>query len=356
MTTRSLTTDFLRELAALAIVPLAGIAIVAGIILVGGSNPAEALGALLRGSLSGSYSRSETLVSMAPLLLSGLGVAIAFRGGVWNIGGEGQIYLGALAMTLVSPWLAGLPAWFAIPMGLAAGFASGGFWAWIAAVLRTRRQVQEVISTIMLNFIAIQLASWAVHGPLKESSGQFPYSNQIPGSLMLPVMVEGTRLHLGVVLALLAALVTWFYLFRTVGGFHIRVTGSAPEAGRHSGIPLERAVWKAMFYSGGLCGVAGAVQLMGISHILYEQFSPGWGYTAIAVALLGALHPAGVVAAALVLGALQAGSGSMQRDANVSAVLVYAVQGIIILSVGLIASRKLRRKQALLAHGAEEVS
>ncbi len=344
-----------RELAGTLAFPAAGLLLVAAIIVLGGRSPAEGLSALVSGSLGGTFALAETAIRACPLLLAGLGVALAFRAGVWNIGAEGQIYIGALAVVLLAPALGALPAPAAVPAALLVAAAAGGAWAWFPAFLRTRRGVQEVISTIMLNFIAIQLVSWCVHGPLKESSGQFPYSDEIPASLMLPRLLPPTRLHLGVVFALLAAGVVWVFLFRSLRGFHLRAVGASPEAAVHAGIRTEQSIWLAMALSGALAGIAGAVQLMGISHILFEKFSPGYGYTAIAAALLGGLHPVGVTLAAGLLGGLEAGASAMQREAGISTVIVYLVQGVIILSVAHQAARRRAVTEAIRARGAQEV-
>lgn len=335
--------------------PTAGLACVVAIIALGGHSPARVLQALIDGSLAGSFPLAETAIRSCPLMLAGLGVALAFRAGVWNIGAEGQLYSGALTVVWMAPALSRLGPFAGIPLALVMSFVAGGLWAFIAAMLRVRRGVQEVISTIMLNFIAIQIASWAVHGPLRESSGQFPYSNEIPAVLQLPRLLPPTRLHMGVLLSLLAAAVVWVFLFRTVRGFHVRAVGASTEAARHAGIDPDRSIYLAMFLSGGLAGLAGAVQLLGVSHRLFEEFSPGYGYTAIAVALLGALHPIGVAASAALMGALDAGASAMQREAGVSSVLVNLVQGIIILSVALQAARKYSASAAKRALGAEEV-
>ncbi|MGQ9808205.1 MAG: ABC transporter permease [Armatimonadota bacterium] len=344
-----------RELAGTLVFPLAGLALIAGIILLGGKSPAQGFAALISGSLGGAFALAETAIRACPLLLAGLGVTVAFRAGVWNIGAEGQIYIGALAVVALAPALGMLPAPLSVPAALLVAAAAGGVWAWVPAFLRTRRGVQEVISTIMLNFIAIQLVSWCVHGPLKESTGQFPYSNEIPAALTLPRLLPPTRLHLGVVFALAAAVVVWVFLFRTLRGFQLRAVGASPEAALHAGIRTERSVWSAMAISGALAGIAGAVQLMGVSHILFEKFSPGYGYTAIAAALLGGLHPVGVTLSAGLLGALEAGASAMQREAGVSTVIVYLVQGVIILSVAHQAARRRAVTEAIRQRGAQEV-
>lgn len=325
---------------------VSGAAIVALVVVAAGGNPLQALNAVLEGSVESGYSIAETLIRTCPLLLAGLGVGIAFRAGVWNIGAEGQLYAGALVVTALMRPLGALPAGLAIPLALGVAFVAGGFWGWIAAVMRTRRNVQEVITTIMLNFLAILMVSWAVHGPLMEASGLSPYSDALPSSLTLPLLAPPTRLHLGVFIALALAGVAWAGLFRTLWGFKVRTVGSAPQAAQHAGIDPEKTIWGAIWVSGGLAGMAGAVELMGVTHRLFENFSPGYGYTAIAVALLGRLNPVGVTLAAVLFGALQAGASGMERDAGVDKVFVYVVQGVIICLVAAQAARALRDRSS----------
>ncbi len=313
------------------------------VIAVAGGNPWQALLAVLDGSLESSYARSETLIRMCPLLLAGLGVGIAFQAGVWNIGAEGQLYVGALAVAALMKPLGALPGALAVPIALSVAFVAGGLWGLAAAVMRTRRNVQEVISTIMLNFLAILLVSWAVHGPLAEASGRSPYSDALPRTLTLPLLMPPARLHAGVLIALALAAVAWVLLFRTIWGFKVRATGASTQASLHAGIDPERTIWSAMLVGGGFAGLAGAVELMGVTHRLFENFSPGYGYTAIAVALLGRLNPVGIAVAALLFGGLNAGASGMERDAGVDKVFVYVVQGIIICLVALQAARSAHR-------------
>lgn len=337
------------------VAPAAALLAIALVLIAAGSTPGEAIGALLSGSLGSYNGRMEVLVRTCPLLFAGLGVGLAFKAGVWNIGAEGQIYAGALAAMAAAPVCKGLPALAGITLLLATSFAAGGCWAWIAAVLRTRRSVPEVISTIMLNFLAIQTTGWALHGWLRESSGQFPYSDPLPASLMLARLAPPTLLHLGVVFSFAAAGICWVLLFRTVWGFHVRTTGASVLAAEHAGVRVERVIWQAMLASGGLAGLAGAIEVMGVTGRLYENFSPGYGYTAVAVALLGGLHPAGIAAAALAFGLLQAGAGALQSEAGISSVFVYLVQGVIVLTVAVQAAHRVRERSAMLARGAEEV-
>jgi simple sugar transport system permease protein len=297
-------------------------------------DPRAALSALAGGAFGSPYELGNTLNKMTPLLLTGLGIAIAFRARLWNIGGEGQFLVGALAASAIGAYgLKGLPAAVLIPLLLLGGALAGAFWAGLAGMMRVRRGVPEVISTIMLNFIAAQLVSYLVgsHGPMQEASRAQPASEALPPNAMLPVIWPGTSLHAGILIALLCAAVAAVFLSGTRGGFALRVVGANPDAARTAGIDVERTQMATMLISGALCGLAGAVELSGLIGTVYENYAPGYGFTAIAVALLGRLSPSGIIASALFFGALAAGSGEMERSAGVSSVLVYVIQATALL-------------------------
>jgi len=224
-----------------------------------------------------------------------------------------------------------LPAAGALAFDLGAAALAGAAWAGIAAVLKLRRNVSEVISTIMLNFVALLFISYLVQGPLMETGGRYPQTDALADGLMLPRLFAGHRVHLGLVVAVLAAAALQFVLFRTVAGFEMRAAGANPQAARLAGINVDRRLLLALMLSGALAGLAGGIEVSGVTRRLYERFSPGWGFTGIAVGLLGRLSPAGVVVAALFFGALDAGSNAMQRVAGVSSVLVSVIQATVIL-------------------------
>ncbi len=296
-----------------------------------GSSPAAAFAALLEGAFGSRDSLAEVTVKACPLTLTGLAVALAFRANLWNIGVEGQLLVGALAMAAAAQVVgSSLPKPLALLVGLGAAAAGGALWAALPAVLRLRRGVNEVIATIMLNFVAAAVLSYLVQGPLMEPGGRYPQTEALPPEFVLPRLAP-YRLHLGFPVALLAAVALQFGLFRTRHGFELRAAGLNPAAARLAGIPVERRLFWAFVLSGAFAGLAGGIELSAITRRLYERFSPGWGYTAIAVGLLGRLSPLGVVAAALFFGALDAGSNAMQRAAGVSAVVVYVIQGCVIL-------------------------
>jgi simple sugar transport system permease protein len=303
------------------------------VVVLAGGDPVVALAALAQGAFGSADAWSEVGVRTCPLLLTGLAVAIAFRAGIWNIGAEGQLLVGAVMVAWLGSRLDGWPAWLAAPAVLAAAALGGAAWAGIAGVLRTARGVDEVISTIMLNFVALGLIGWLVHGPLMEAAGTYPQTDAVVPDARLPRLVAGYRLHAGLLLALLAAAAGWVLLFRTALGFEMRAAGLNLLAARLAGLRTTGALLRALVVSGALAGLAGGVEVSAITFRLYENFSPGYGFTAIAVALLGRLHPLGVALAAVLFGALDVGSTAMQRVAGVSSVLVSAVQAIVIFAL-----------------------
>lgn len=305
------------------------------LLLIAGFPPGPALAALVSGSV-GSVDAfvSGTLVRTTPLLLTGLAVALAFRAGLLNIGAEGQLLAGACAATAVGVSTSAAFGWLALPAALLAGAATGALWAGIAGVLRSRFSVHEVISTLMLNFIALHATGWLVRGPLQEPTGIYPQSAGVAEFARIPLVAAGSRLHYGVVIALLAALVSGWVLRHHWAGFRLRAAGANPFAAQSAGrVNVKRLTLRVFLISGAIAGLAGAVELTGVTFALYENFSPGWGYTAIAVALLARLDPWLTVPSALLFGALQAGAAAMQRDAGVPLVMAGVVEALLILAV-----------------------
>ena len=314
---------------------VATLAVAAALLALGGYSPGVAFAALFRGAF-GSWDRfvSFTLVRATPLLLTGLAVAFAFRARVWNIGAEGQLHAGALAAVAVAVVLPGTPGLILIPATLLAAAAAGALWASVPAAMKTGMGVGEVITTLLMNFVALFTAQFLVQGPLRESRGVFNQTDEIPAAAHLPELIPGTRLHIGFLIGVVIAVALWLYLTRTPGGFRLRAVGASPRAAEVSGRFRARpVVWLAFLTSGAIAGLAGGVQIAGITHRMYENLSPGWGYTAIAVALLARLNPLAVVVTAIVFGALSAGGGAMQRDAGVPEVWVRGIEALVILAV-----------------------
>ncbi len=290
---------------------------------------------------------SATLVRSTPLIILALGFALALRGGALNIGGEGQFYAGAIAATAMALHVANWPAVIAIGATWVAAFAAGVVWISVPVLLRLRFGVLEAISTLLLNFVAEALVSWMVQGPVQEPTHTYPQSAAIPESAVLPLL-PGTRLHLGFALALVLAVVLWFVFQRTRWGFHLRAASFGPGAveiisRRNVGGMLAVA----LLVSGGISALAGAVEVGGVSRALYQNLSPGYGFTAIAVALLARLRPGAIVLSGIFFGALEAGAAAMQRDAGVPAVIVYVVEAVVIIALLLIEARSWRRREAL---------
>jgi len=308
---------------------------------IGGADPVLAIRALVLGSVGSTSNVTATLLRATPLLLTGAAVMLAFKSGVFNIGAEGQFLVGALAATVAGTMTGPEPGrWLVV---LVAGAAAGGLWATIAAGFRIGRGVNEVITTILLNFVALYLVSYAVDGPLQEASGQYPQSDPLLPGAMLWRPIAGSRLHVGVLLAVVAALAVGALLSRTVLGLRLRAAGTSVPAARLAGFPVLRDLTVAFALSGALAGLAGAVEVAGVTGRLYERISPGYGYTAIAIALLGGLRSGGVIAAALFFAALSSGASAMERSAGVSSVLVLAVQGATLLAIAMLNVSLLRR-------------
>ncbi len=309
------------------------IAMLALLLAASGYPVGESLGALWRGAF-GSWSvlASGTLVRATPLLFAGLAVAVAFRAGILNIGAEGQLLMGASAATAVAISLPATAGLAGLLLALGAGVVAGGVWASIAGLLRQRFGVLEVISTIMLNVVAVNITGLLVRGPLQEPTHTFPQSAMIDTALRLPRLVSGTRLHAGVALAVVCALALAWFFRSTAPGFRLRMTGANPRAAASAGgIDVAGVSLMAFVASGAMAGLGGAVEVMGVTYALYENMSPGYGFTAIAVALLARLNPASAIGSALVFGALEAGASAMQRDAQVPAGMVGVVEACVIL-------------------------
>lgn len=326
---RQILSGILPQIAAIGLVMVLGALLVMAI----GVSPITAGAAFLDGAFGGLNSIGETLLKSAPLLLAALGVSVAFRAQVWNIGAEGQLYMGALASTVTALGLRSLPASVLIPLCILAGFLGGGLWGALAGLIREKFGVNEIISTLMMNYVAFFFVSYLLHGPLKGPKQFYPESDYLPETAQLALVLPGSRLHAGILLGLAAAVILYFLMFRTVLGYRIRAVGDNAEAARIGGIPITRYVILSLFISGGLAGLAGMGEATGVHYRLIEKISPGYGYTAIMVALMGKLHPGGVVAAAVFVAALLVGVDNMQRVARVPATLADMLVGLSVLFI-----------------------
>jgi general nucleoside transport system permease protein len=309
------------------------LALLAGAVIIGvaGQNPLAVYAAMLDGALGSRSGIAETLVKTTPLLLTGLGVAVAFRMRLWNIGGEGQLYLGAIFATWVALFaLPGAGGWLLVPAMVAAAMLGGALWGLIPGALRAYLNANETITTLMLNYVAILLSEWLVHGPWKDPQAfGFPGTPALPAAAWLPNL-GSTRVHLGLAFGLIAAAVLWVVFRRTRWGYEVAVIGESDRAARYAGMPTRRAILVVMALSGALCGLAGMSEVAGIGHQLQRNLSPGYGYTAIIVAWVGRLHPLGIVAVSFLLAALLVGGDRIQMAMGLPAAIAPMLQGIVL--------------------------
>ncbi len=325
---------------------VAALLVSAVVVAAAGRDPFAALGALFSGAFGSGYGFLNAWAKTVPLLFTGLAVLVAFRAGFWNIGAEGQFVLGAVMAGWIGTY-AGVPRIVHVPVVLLAAFTAGGAWCALAAWLKVRRGAMEVISTILLNFVALFLLSWLVHGPLRQASGAQPIGDPVAASAELPRLFgAGSPLHAGILPALGAVVLIATFLARTEGGFRLRMVGGNPSAARWAGIPVDGTLFRTAMLSGGLAGVGGAIEILGSLGRLFDKVSPGYGFTAIAVALLARLNPWALVPAAFFFGALEAGSSRMQQQADVSYVLVLVVQAVVILASLASGRAAMRRSEA----------
>lgn len=313
--------------------PLVVLAVLAG----AGKNPIIALDALFRGSIGTVAGFAQSIVQATSLMLLAVGIVIAFRAKVWNIGAEGQQIFGAILVTwftlplLKDPW----PSYVAIPIALALSFIGGGLFAAIPALLRSRLGINEVITTIMMNYVAIDALNWLVRGPFQDRSipGSYPESPIFPAQLSLPVLLEASSVTIGIIIAVVACVLVYYLLFRTPLGYSIRAVGLNPSAARTSGISVSNVVNSAMVLSGALAGLGGGVYVLGIAHALLPEQASGIGYTAVVVSLLGNVHPLGVIFASIFFGALISGMSSVERALQIPETISLLSQGIIIVLI-----------------------
>ncbi len=314
--------------------------VIAGaVITITGADPVAAYRALVEGALlrEGTATRPtaflETLVSATPYLVLALGISLGFAAGLFNIGAEGQLYMGALASVVVGFALSGLPWIVHLPLALVAGVLAGALWAGIAGWLKAARGAPEVVVTIMLNYIAYAVVNYMVNGPIRHT-GTAPRTPDIQASAVLPTLLPAPeRIHWGFVLAIACAVGYYFLLYRSALGLRIRLVGANREAARYAGINVNSTYLITMVISGGLCGMAGAIEVLALYRYLPTEFTTGYGFESIAVALLGQGHPVGVALAALLFGALANGAGYMQFSSGVSNYIIAVMQAFIIVFV-----------------------
>ena len=328
------------------VVPLVagGLGLVIGAIILSmlGANPLDAYAAMVQGAFGSPNAFADTLVKAGPLLFVGIGTCIAYRCGVINIGGEGQIVRGAIATSAVALTFQGAPFWFLVPAGLFAGFLGGAFWGGIAGVLKVRFKVNEVLSTIMLNSIAGFFMTFLLTGPIIDPTS-LDNAIKIPQTQRLPMASDlwrwiPTRFHAGLILGVVLAILVYILLWRTTIGYRIRAVGFNPKASRYAGISVERYQLLAFLLSGAFAGLGGAVELLGVTHRLFSDgsahgFTGNAGFNGIVAALFGSLHPLGTIPASILFGGLLVGANSLQRTVQVPSAFVITLDGLIVVFV-----------------------
>ena len=330
---------------------LIGAAMILGL----GANPLDGYKELLKGAFGGTEELAESAAKAMPLLFVGTGICVAFRAKVINIGGEGQIIAGGLLSTMTALAVPDLPAIVLIPLVLFMGLVGGAIWGGIPGALKAYLGVNEILSTIMLNLVAVQLFNYLLRAPLMdpkqiELGTRIPQTKRLSENADLPILIEGTRFHLGVVVALIAAAVAWFFLWRTTTGYRVRAVGASAPAARYAGMPVKRMTMLALTISGALGGLAGACLVFGSeTHRLQtEGFATGFtgsaGFNGIVAALFGGLHPLFTIPSSFLFGGLLVGANAMQRVIQIPVDLVIGLNGLIVVFV--VSSNTLRERLA----------
>ncbi len=329
--TRSHTPGWLKLVLPLLAI-LATLLICAGLVAMAGADVLAAYSKLLLSAVSSRFNFVETLVKAAPIAFTGLAVAVAFRAKFWNIGAEGQLLAGAMAAAFIGG-RAALPGWSLVPLMLLCGMAAGAAWALLPALLKTRYRVDDVVTTLLLNFIMFYLMMALVDGPWKDPLSGYPDSPDIRVAAEFPILLGGTRLHLGVLLAFVAAPLVWFLMRRTTLGFNIRAVGENATAARYAGIRIPVVITGTAALSGALAGLAGVGEVGGIHFQVMAGLSPGYGYTGIVIATLALLNPLGVLPAAFFFAVIITGAESMSRATGVPVFLADVFQGVALISM-----------------------
>ena len=326
---------------------LAALALCALLVAWTGAPVLRAYTLLVEGAVGSRFALTETLTRATPLILTGLAAAVAFRAKLWNIGAEGQLYMGALAAVMLGGGALNVPAWLLLPTVLLAGALFGGLTLLGPAVLKVRFGVDEVVTTLLLNFVVLLLVSMLLEGALKDPMGMgWPQSAPVVEAAELPKLVARTRLHAGLAMALGLAVILWLIDTRTIWGYENRAVGANPRAAAFAGMPVTRVMLRTAVLSGGLAGLAGAAEVAGLKGYLTLDLSPGFGYSGIVVAMLAQLHPLGVVGAALFIAGIFVGADAMSRTMpvpNYIADVLVATSLLCMLVAGLLARYRLRR-------------
>lgn len=313
---------------------VAALALCSILLVWAGASVTEAYALLAKGALGSRFAISETLARTTPLALTGLAAAVAFRAKLWNIGGEGQFYAGACAATLLGTGAVTLPPYLMVPFLFMAGALAGGLLLLVPTILKTRFKVDEVVTTLLLNFIVLLFVNWLLFGPWKDPMAMgWPQAAPIIDQGLLPKLLDRTRLHAGLLVAFGSAVLAWVLMRYTVWGYEIRAVGSNQNAARFAGIPVNRTILRTALFSGGLAGFAGVAELCGLKGYLTLDLSPGFGYTGIVVAMLAGLNPLGVVLSAFFVAVVYNGADSMSRALSVSNYIADVITATSLLAV-----------------------
>jgi ABC-type uncharacterized transport system permease subunit len=308
--------------------------IIGGILIASaGINPWEAIPYLFKGSFGNRYGFGETLTRFVPLLFSSLSFAIAHKSGFFNVGAEGQLLMGAVGGVLVGAYIEGLNPVLHVFLCLLAGVGFGALWAGIAGFLKIAMGSDELINTMMLNYVAILLVEYLIHDPLKPPDSYLYVSEAVLPSAKLPIILAKTPLHLGFIISLVVTAIVFYIVYRTPIGYQMRTVGANRKAAAYAGINIVGTTIAALVMTGGLAGIGGAIELMGTQQKIVPGFSAGYGYDGIGVAVMGRYHPIGIILSTLLFSVIRVGMGSMQRGAGVPFPLLNVIQGLIVIFV-----------------------
>ena len=340
---------------------LAALAFGALMLIILGANPFEAFGALVDGAFGSTNALADTVVKATPLLLIGLGICISFRGNVINLGGEGQMIIGALVAIALGLAFPDWPGLLMIPLAMLAGFLGGAIWGGIPGILKAYFNASELLSTVMMNAIAVQLMNFLLSGPMIDpvqasKASKIPQTARLAKAFDLPRLVP-TRLHLGALIAVILAFLVYILLWRTTLGYRIRAVGQNPHASRYAGINVKKQIVLALFLSGAFAGLAGAIQVFGVNHRMITDgsatgFTGSAGFNGIVAALFGQLHPLGTIPASFLFGALLVGANKLQRAVQVPSALITALNGLVVIFVVSSDIWRRRREQKRLTEAA----
>ena len=333
MKKKILNSGFAKNLLKILTIAMIVAAVATVLIIITGKSPVKAYNSFFFGIFGSMNGFVEIFVKATPLIFAGLGVAVAFKSGFFNIGAEGQLYMGAMGAAIVSIYMTDVPGLLRLVVSIVAAFLIGGLWALIPGLLKAKFNISEIITTIMLNYIAINVVALSVRGFLQEPDSYLPHSSIIEEGARLPELLPPTRLHGGFLIAIAAVVIVWIIMKKTTIGYELQVVGINSRAAKCNGISVMKNIVVSSFLSGGLAGLAGMGELLGIQFRLLEGLSGGNGYTAILVALLGSNNPFGVLMSSIGFAALQVGSNTMQRQVGIPASLVLIILGLVVLLI-----------------------